>query len=56
MMTWKGGKEPQSLYIGLITEGYFRMYGMQVILGRSFLPFIAENTSASPTHPVSQVG
>jgi predicted permease len=38
MMTWKGDKEPQSLYIGLITEGYFRLFGMEPMIGRTFLP------------------
>ena len=46
MMTWKGGEEPQSLYIGLITEGYFRMYGTEPILGRGFLPSDHEKGSA----------
>ena len=52
MMTWKGGKEPQSLYIGLITEGYFGMYGMRPILGRGFLPSDHEKGSA----PVCALG
>ncbi|MHB1936137.1 MAG: ABC transporter permease [Acidobacteriaceae bacterium] len=37
-MTWKGNNEAEDLNIGLITEGYFRMYGMRPILGRGFLP------------------
>jgi putative ABC transport system permease protein len=36
-MTWRGGKTAEDLNIGLITEGYFRMYGMRPVLGRSFL-------------------
>ncbi len=38
MMTWRGSSEPQSLYVALITEGYFDMYGMRPIRGRGFLP------------------
>jgi putative ABC transport system permease protein len=37
-MTWRGISESETLNIGLITEGYFRMYDMQPLLGRSFLP------------------
>ena len=36
-MTWKGPGDAEDLNIGLITEGYFRMYGMSPILGRSFV-------------------
>jgi putative ABC transport system permease protein len=52
MMTWRGGAEPQSLYIGIISEGYFRMYGIQPILGRGFLPSDHEQGSA----PVCALG
>jgi putative ABC transport system permease protein len=36
-MTWKGPDDAEDVNIGLITEGYFRMYGMLPILGRSFV-------------------
>jgi putative ABC transport system permease protein len=52
MMTWKGDKEPQSLYIGLITEGYFGLYEMQPIVGRVFLPSEHETGST----PVCALG
>jgi hypothetical protein len=32
--TWKGVGEAEDLDIGLVTTGYFRMYGMRPILGR----------------------
>jgi putative ABC transport system permease protein len=37
LATWRGGEEPESLRTSLVTDGYFRMYGMQPILGRGFL-------------------
>jgi predicted permease len=52
MMTWKGDKEPQSLFIGLVTEGYFGLYEMQPIVGRVFLP--SEHVTGST--PVCALG
>ena len=37
-MTWKGVRESEDVNIGLVTAGYFRIYGMRPILGRGFLP------------------
>jgi predicted permease len=36
-MTWKGRNDTEDLNIGLITEGYFRMYDTSPILGRPFV-------------------
>jgi predicted permease len=37
MMTWRSGKDAESLYVGLVTNGYFDLYEMKPIIGRSFL-------------------
>jgi predicted permease len=37
--TWTGGSEPQLLNVGLVSEGYFGIFGMHPILGRGFLPY-----------------
>jgi putative ABC transport system permease protein len=36
-MTWKGRNDTEDLNIGLITEGYFRMYDTSPILGRALV-------------------
>jgi putative ABC transport system permease protein len=36
-MTWTGMGSPQSLDVTLVSEGYFRMYGVKPVAGRSFL-------------------
>jgi predicted permease len=36
-MTWTGAARPESLDINLVSEGFFRLYGMQPVLGRGFL-------------------
>jgi len=34
--TWTGGSEPQLLNVGLVSDGYFSIFGVQPILGRAF--------------------
>jgi putative ABC transport system permease protein len=34
--TWTGASEPQLLNVGLVSEGYFGVYGVQPVLGRTF--------------------
>ena len=34
--TWTGAAEPQLLNVGLVSDGYFSVYGMQPIVGRGF--------------------
>jgi putative ABC transport system permease protein len=46
-MTWRGIGEPEALNIGLVTEGYFHMYGMRPLLGRGFVPRDHEEGAAS---------
>ncbi len=36
-MTWKGRSDTEDLNIGLITQGYFRVYGTSPILGRTLV-------------------
>ena len=45
-MTWKGRNDIEDLNIGLVTEGYFRMYNMSPILGRTFVASDHEQGSA----------
>jgi putative ABC transport system permease protein len=51
-MTWRGVGEAEDVNIGLVTAGYFRMYGMRPILGRGFLPSDHQQGSA----PVCTLG
>lgn len=34
--TWTGGADPQLLNVGLVSEGYFDVFGTEAILGRRF--------------------
>ena len=36
--TWTGAGEPQLLNVGLVTDGYFGVYGVSPILGRALAP------------------
>jgi putative ABC transport system permease protein len=37
-MTWSGSASPESLNVDYVSEGYFRMYGLKPVAGRTFLP------------------
>jgi predicted permease len=37
-MTWTGSGVPESIDINLVSDGFFRMYGVEPIAGRTFLP------------------
>jgi putative ABC transport system permease protein len=44
--TWTGSASPERLDIDLVSEGYFRMFGLNPIIGRSFLPSEHEKNAA----------
>ncbi|HTZ89095.1 MAG TPA: ABC transporter permease, partial [Alloacidobacterium sp.] len=45
-MTWTGSSTPENLNISLVSEGYFRIYGLQPVVGRIFLP--SEHQKGAP--------
>lgn len=45
-MTWTGAASPQRLDVDLVSEGYFRFYGLTPVAGRTFLP--AEHDKGGP--------
>jgi predicted permease len=45
-MTWTGHSNPESLRIAMVSQGYFSMFGLQPVAGRTFLP--AEHQKGAP--------
>jgi putative ABC transport system permease protein len=44
--TWTGASQPELLNVGLVSEGYFGLYGMRPILGRGFVPYDHRKSAA----------
>jgi hypothetical protein len=48
-MTWTGHGNPETLHLNLVSDGYFKLYSIQPVAGRTFLSAGPSTSMARPT-------